>query len=47
MAVPKKKNKKVKFKYTILKKEIQKKISENIVNIKKKKLKNYNRKVYW
>jgi hypothetical protein len=46
MAVPKKKNKKVKFKYTILKKEIQKKISENIVNIKKKKLKNYNRKVY-
>jgi len=47
MAVPKKKNKKVKFKYSILKKEIQKKISENIINIKKKKLKNYNRKVYW
>lgn len=47
MAVPKKKNKKVKFKYSILKKEIQKKISENIINIKKKKLKNFNRKVYW
>lgn len=47
MAVPKKKNKKVKFKYSILKKEIQKKISENIINIKKKKLKNYNRKIYW
>ena len=46
MAVPKKKNKKVKFKYSILKKEIQKKISENIINIKKKKLKNFNRKVY-
>lgn len=46
MAVPKKKNKKVKFKYSILKKEIQKKISENIINIKKKKLKNYNRKIY-
>ena len=47
MAVPKKKNKKVKFKYSILKKEIQKKISENIINIRKKKLKNYNRKIYW
>ena len=47
MAVPKKKNKKVKFKYSILKKEIQKKISENIINIKKRKLKNYNRKIYW
>lgn len=47
MAVPKKKNKKVKFKYSILKKEIQKKISENIINIKKKKLKNYSRKIYW
>jgi hypothetical protein len=46
MAVPKKKNKKVKFKYSILKKEIQKKISENIINIKKKKLKNYSRKIY-
>jgi len=47
MAVPKKKNKKVKFKYSILKKKIQKKISENIINIRKKKLKNYNRKIYW
>ena len=46
MAVPKKKNKKVKFKYSILKKKIQKKISENIINIRKKKLKNYNRKIY-
>lgn len=41
MAVPKKKNKKVKFKYSILKKEIQKKISENIINIKKKKIKKF------
>jgi hypothetical protein len=46
MAVPKKKNKKVKLIYSILKKRIQKKINENILNIRKKKLKNYNRKVY-
>ena len=48
MAVPKKKNKKVKLKYSILKKNMQKKINENIVNIlKKKKINNYNRKRYW
>ena len=48
MAVPKKKNKKVKLKYSILKQNMQKKINENIVNIlKKKKINNYNRKRYW
>lgn len=48
MAVPKKKNKKVKFKYSFLKKNLQKKINENIVNIlKKRKINNYSRKRYW
>jgi len=48
MAVPKKKNKKVKLKYSILKKNIKKKINENIINIiKKGKIKTYNRKNYW
>lgn len=48
MAVPKKKNKKVKLKYSILKKNMQKKINENIINLlKKKKINNYNRKHYW
>ena len=46
MAVPKKKNKKIKLKYYILKKNLQKKINENIINIKKRKLKNYIRKYY-
>ena len=47
MAVPKKKNKKVKFKYSVLKKNLKKNISENIINIiKKKKIKFYNRKNY-
>jgi hypothetical protein len=46
MAVPKKKNKKIKLKYAFLKKSIQKKISENIINIKKIKIKNYIRKYY-
>lgn len=48
MAVPKKKNKKVKLKYSILKKNLQKKIKENIFNIiKKKSIYKYNRKCYW
>lgn len=48
MAVPKKKNKKVKLKYSILKKNLQKKIKENIFSIiKKKKLKKYKHKCYW
>jgi hypothetical protein len=47
MAVPKKKNKKVKLKYSILKKNLQKKIKENIFNIiKKKSIYKYNRKCY-
>jgi hypothetical protein len=46
MAVPKKKNKKIKLKYSILKKDLQKKINENIINIKKRKIKNYNHKYY-
>lgn len=48
MAVPKKKNKKVKFKYLILKKKLQKNIKENIFNIiKKKSIFKYKRKCYW
>jgi hypothetical protein len=47
MAVPKKKNKKIKLKYSILKQNLQKKINESIRNIiKKKKIKIYNRKCY-
>jgi hypothetical protein len=47
MAVPKKKNKKVKLKYSILKKNLQKKINTNIINIlKNKKITNYIRKCY-
>jgi hypothetical protein len=47
MAVPKKKNKKVKLKYSILKKNLQKKIKENIFSIiKKKKLNKYKHKSY-
>lgn len=48
MAVPKKKNKKVKFKYLILKKKLQKKVKENIFNISKKdSIYRYERICYW
>lgn len=48
MAVPKKKNKKVKLKYSILKRNLQKKIKKNIFNIiKKKSMYKYNHKCYW
>jgi len=48
MAVPKKKNKKVKLKYSILKKKIQQKVKGNFFNIiKKKSICNYVRKCYW
>lgn len=47
MAVPKKKNNKVKLKYSILKKNLQKKIKD--INIKNfsNKLSFYKRKYYW
>lgn len=48
MAVPKKKNKKVKFKYSILKNDAQKKVKVNIFNIINKRIiKKYKRKCYW
>lgn len=48
MAVPKKKNKKVKLKYSILKKKLQNEVKENIFNIiKKKSIYKYKRKCYW
>lgn len=49
MAVPKKKSCKVKFKYSLLKRNLQKKLQKNIVNIKnlKQNLFKYNKKVYW
>lgn len=48
MAVPKRKNKKVKFKYSILKKDAQKKIKVNIFNIiNKRVIKKYKHKCYW
>ena len=48
MAVPKKKNKKVKLKYSILKKNLQKNIKENIFNIiQKKTIYKYKRRCYW
>jgi len=47
MAVPKRKNKKIKLKYSILKRSLQKKIKENIFNIiRKKSIYKYNRKCY-
>jgi hypothetical protein len=47
MAVPKKKNKKVKLKYSLFKKGLQKRTIENILNmLKKKKINSYNRKHY-
>ena len=45
MAVPKKKNKKIKLKYSILKENFQKKIKKNI--IKKKFIYKYRNKNYW
>lgn len=50
MAVPKKRNKKVKYKYSLLKKKVKNKIINLISNYKKikKKLRlNYKRKIYW
>ena len=48
MAVPKKKNCRVKFKYSLLKRNLQRKLQKNIVNIKnlKQNLFKYNKKVY-
>jgi len=48
MAVPKKKSSKIKFKYSLLKKNLKNKIEKNITNIKnfKQNLKKYKHKVY-
>ncbi len=47
MAVPKRKNSKVRFKYSILKKELQKRVKK--INIKSLNinLNKYRRKCYW
>lgn len=46
MAVPKKKNKKVKYKYSIIKKNLKSNIIKNIYIIKEQKFK-YIKKIYW
>jgi hypothetical protein len=48
MAVPKKKNSRIKFKYSLLKLRIKRNIKENIIYVKniKRKLNTYQRKLY-
>ena len=49
MAVPKKKSCRVKFKYSLLKRNLHKKLQKNIVNIKNLRINlfKYNKKIYW
>jgi ribosomal protein L32 len=48
MAVPKRKSSKIKFKYSLLKRNLQQKVQKSIVNIKnlKQNLNKYKRKFY-
>ena len=49
MAVPKRKSSKIKFKYSLLKKDLHQKMQKSIISIKnlKQNLKKYKRKFYW